>query len=48
MNLLVETKSVFPLRFVPMTGEAEKKPRKNSRLDGPASGPKRLVVAEAS
>lgn len=30
-----ETKSVFPVNFVPMTGEAEKKPRKRSRLDEP-------------
>lgn len=43
-----ETKSVFPVRFVPMTGEAEKKPRKRSRLDGPAPGPTLLLVAEAS
>ena len=43
-----ETKSVLPVRFVPMTGEAQKKPPKRSGLDSHTSRSGLLVVAEAS
>lgn len=43
-----ETKSVLPVRFVPMTGETQKKPPKWSGLDSHASRSGLLVVAEAS
>ena len=43
-----ETTSVLPVRFVPMTGKAQKKPPKRSGLDSHTSRSELLIFAEAS